>query len=224
MKSLGLIGGTSWHSTLDYARQILSGVNERKGPKVNPPLLVYTLNQEAINRYQEAGEWPQIAATYTEVGRKLIAAGAEGLILCANTAHRIYDDLDLGVPILHIADATGRAAREQNLKTLGLLGTRFTMEGDFISGRLKEKFELETMVPEAASRESLHRMIHEQLCRGDFNDGARALLREQIEALKKRGAEGIILGCTELPMLLPDEPAFDTLKLHAAMAVDFILG
>ena len=228
MKSLGILGGTSWHSTVDYYRHINQRVNERLGDKTNPPLIVYTMNQEQIHRLQEAGRWKEIAGIYIDAGKRLIAAGAEGLMFAANTPHRAFEDVTaaLSVPFLHIADATGQAIRRDGLSTVGLLGTRFTMEEDFISGRLRKDFGIRSLVPDETGRLRIHRMIFDELCHGDFNEGARQLLRDQIEALRGRGAEGVILGCTELPMLLPEAreiPTFDTLRLHAEMAVAFIL-
>lgn len=230
MKTLGLIGGTSWHSTIDYYRYINEMANERRGPKFNPPLLIYSLNQAAIHALQQADRWDQIAEMYVAVGQQLINAGAQGLMFCANTPHKIYDTVQdqISVPVLHIADATGVEAHRHGFHKMGLLGTKFTMEGKFIGGRLTDRYQIEVIRPDADTRTELHRIIFDELCHGDFNEKAKAYVLAEIVRMHEAGAEGVVLGCTEFPILVKqsdtDIPLFDTTRLHAKMAVDFMLG
>jgi aspartate racemase len=226
MKTLGLIGGTSWHSTMAYYKMINEGVGAVIGTQGNPELIIYSINIE-IMREQDRDK---INAKYLEVSRKLIAAGAEAILICANTPHMAYDFVQpkIEIPILHIADATGGAAQKQGLKKLGLLGNRPTMTGAFIPGILKEKYGIETLIPEPHCIPQAHAFVSEELTRGTFTEGARDFFRNQIELFKARGADGVILGCTELPLLLREGdsplPSLPTTDLHAQMAIDFILG
>ena len=171
----------------------------------------------------------RINAKYLEVSKRLMGAGASGILICANTPHMVYDYVQpkIDVPILHIADATGKEATRRGLKKLGLLGNRPTMTGDFIPGVLKKKYGIETIIPEDHAVSQSHRYVSVELTRGKFTDAARDFYKEQIQQLRERGAEGIILGCTELPLLIsPEEvslPTLATTDLHARMAVGFIL-
>ncbi len=225
MKTLGLIGGTSWHSTEAYYRLINQGVGAHIGTRGNPELILYSINIE-IMREQDRD---RINAKYLEVSQKLIGAGAEAILICANTPHMVYDFVQpkIGVPILHIADATGREATRLGLKTLGLLGNRPTMTGNFIPGVLKRNYGIATIIPEDHAVSQSHRYVSVELTRGKFTEAAREFYMEQIELLTKRGADGIILGCTELPLLIDAAevpvPTLATTDLHARMAVDFIL-
>ena len=226
MKTLGLIGGTSWHSTVAYYKLINEGVGEHIGTRGNPELILYSINIE-IMREQDRDK---INAKYLEVSEKLIGAGAAAILICANTPHMVCDFVQpkIAVPILHIAEATGKEASRLGLKKLGLLGNRPTMTGDFIPGVLKQKYGIETIIPQDHAVSQSHRYVSIELTRGKFTDAARNFYMEQIELLKERGAEGIILGCTELPLLINPEdvsvPTLATTDLHARMAVDFILG
>ena len=225
MKTLGLIGGTSWHSTMAYYKMINEGVGAVIGTQGNPELIIYSINIE-IMREQDRDK---INAKYLEVSRKLISAGAEAIVICANTPHMVYDFVQpkIEVPILHIADATGLKAQSLGLKKLALLGNRPTMTGSFIPEVLKEKYGIETLIPESHCISQAHTYVSEELTRGKFTDQARQFFKSQIELLKARGADGVILGCTELPLLLDagdaDIPTLPTTDLHAQMAIDFIL-
>lgn len=226
MKLLGLIGGTSWHSTIAYYRLINEGVGRVIGEAENPELLIHSINI-ALMRAQD-GE--KIRAKYLEVARRLEGNGAEALVICANTPHMVYDTVQpqIGVPILHIADATGREAARLGLRKLGLLGNRPTMTGEFIPGPLREKYGIETLIPEAEYLPQAHDYVSKELTQGRFTEEARRFFFNQIEMLQARGADGIILGCTELPLLIRpgevDIPLLATTDLHAQMAVDFILA
>lgn len=226
MKKIGLIGGTSWHSTIEYYRLINELTGEKIGSQGNPDLIIYSLNIELMREQNKE----KINNAYLDISKKLKAAGAEAIIICANTPHMVYPFVQpqIDIPILHIADAVGSAAVKKGLKTLGLLGNRPTMTGDFISGYLKENYGIDTIIPQAEFLDKSHHYVSAELTRGIYSDEARAFFVQQMEMLKERGAEGIILGCTELPLLIEQEnfdlPLFATTHLHARMAVDFILG
>lgn len=226
MRVLGMIGGTSWHSTVIYYQTINRLVGERKGTHLNPPLVLYSLNVELMR----TGDREKINAAYLDISNKLIDAGAEAIIICANTPHMVYDFVSpkISVPILHIADAIAEDAKNRQISNLGLLGTRPTMKGDFISGPLRTRHSIDTLVPTVEDQGHVHALISEELTQGKFTDDARSFTRKEMDKLKSRGADGMILGCTELPMLLSaddyDLPMIDTTYVHAKMAVDFILG
>ncbi|MBC2838778.1 aspartate/glutamate racemase family protein [Robiginitalea sp. SC105] len=226
MRILGLIGGTSWHATMAYYKLINEGVGKHIGTQANPELIICSINIE-IMREQNL---EKIRAKYFEVSERLIGAGAEGILICANTPHMVYDYVQpkISVPILHIAEATGKEATRLGLKKLGLLGNRPTMTGTFIPGYLKTHFGIETMIPEDQYLSEAHRYVSEELTRGKFTAAARAFFLHQIDLLRERGADGIILGCTELPLLIDAGkvglPTLPTTDLHARMAIDFIMG
>ncbi len=226
MKLIGLIGGTSYHSTIVYYRMINELVGEKIGTQGNPPLLLYSLNIELM-RSQDIDK---INITYLEISKKLETAGAKAIVICANTPHMAYDYVQpqIGIPILHIADATGKEAKKLGLKKLGLLGNKPTMTKGFIPSILEKKYNIETIIPESDSLLQAHNYVSNELTQGIFSEKAKIFFSEQMELLKKRGAEGIILGCTELPILFKDEnfdfPLLATTDLHAQMAADFILG
>ncbi len=227
MKTLGLIGGTSWHSTIDYYRYINQLVNERLGnPPVNPPLLLYSLNVDLMRR----NNWDEINQTCLETALTLQNAGAEGILICANTPHKVcpFVEPKLDIPILHIADAIGEAAKAAGLSNIGLFGTTQVMEESFIKERLQDKYGIRTQIPGPVARIKTHRAIAEELTRGIFEDTTKAFFLSEMSGLKAQGIDGVILGCTELPMLIKPEdfdlPLLDTTFLHAKMAVDFILG
>ncbi len=225
MKKIGLIGGTSWHSTIVYYRLINEIVGEKIGTSGNPELLIYSLNIELMREQNKE----KINHKYLEIARTLQTAGAKALVICANTPHMVYKFVQpqIEIPILHIADAIGKEAQIKNLKNLGLLGNRPTITGDFIPSHLKEKYGIETLIPDAEFIDQNHHYVSNELTQGVFSNEAKEFFLEQMNLLKKKGAEGIILGCTELPMLI-DEKDFDlplmaTTQLHAKMAADFIL-
>ncbi|WP_420575523.1 aspartate/glutamate racemase family protein [Ekhidna sp.] len=226
MKKLGLIGGTSWFSTVEYYQGINSVYSDRMGKQTNPELILYSINIEVMRRHDE----DEIRAKYLEVSKKLEQAGADGIMICANTPHLVYDFVQpkINIPILHIAHATGKEAQAKNLKTLGLLGTRPTMLGDFIQDQLALEFGINTLIPDDAYIEETHHYIAKELTQGTFSKEAKGFFIKQTERLKDKGADGVILGCTELPILLKDAdlalPPLATTDLHIEMAVDFILA
>jgi aspartate racemase len=225
MKTLGMIGGTSWYSTVEYYSLINQKVAAEIGRQANPPLIIHSLNIELMRER----DWEKINAKYLETAQKLEAAGAEGIIICANTPHKVFDYVqgELSIPILHIADATGTEAQRLGLSTLGLLGNRPTMTGHFIADRLRKVFQIQTLIPEDQYIDQAHHYVSQELTQGTFSEEARLFFKQQINFLVKNGAEGIILGCTELPLLFKDHsmniPLLATTDLHVDLAVDFIL-
>ncbi len=225
MNLLGMIGGTSWHSTIVYYRLINELVGEKIGTQGNPPLLIHSLNIELMR----SGDKKKINETYLEVAKKLQEAGAKAIVICANTPHMVYSYVTpkIDIPILHIADATGKEAQRLGIKKLGLLGNKPTMTGGFIQSFLQENYKIETIIPDEEFLKESHRYVSTELTQGNFTDTAKSFFIQQMKLLQEKGAEGIILGCTELPMLIApgdfDLPMMATTQLHAQMAVDFIL-
>jgi aspartate racemase len=226
MRTLGMIGGTSWHATEEYYRAINEGVAKVIGPQANPELIIHSINIE-IMRAQHV---PSILAKYLEVSRKLETAGAQAIIICANTPHMAYAHVQpqIGIEILHIADAVGLEAGKQGLKRLALFGNRPTMTGRFIPDVLKENYGIETIIPIDEVIERSHHFVSQELTRGVFSEEAKDFYRRQINAMQAQGADGVILGCTELPLLLDQSdaelPLLATTDLHVGMAIAFILG
>lgn len=230
MKTLGLIGGMSWESTLPYYRLANEAVREALGGLHSARLVLYSVDFAEVERMQREGRWDDAGRLLGEAGKALRAAGAEALVLCTNTMHKVADDIESisGLPLLHIADATAAAISAAGMTRIGLLGTRFTMEGEFYRRRLEEKHGLEVLVPDEADRELVHRVIYDELCRGRIEDASRAAYLAVIERLAARGAQGIVLGCTEIGLLVSPAdtalPLFDTTTLHARGAVAWALS
>lgn len=226
MRPIGMIGGTSWHSTIEYYKLINEMVGEKIGTQGNPPLILYSLNIELMR----SGDKEKINQKYLEVSQKLQNAGAQAIIICANTPHMVYPFVSpkIDIPILHIADAAGKEAQKNGIKKLALLGNKPTMTGGFIQSHLKEHYDIETIIPDDQYLDKSHYFVSKELTRGKFTEEAKSFYVNQMELLKSRGAEGIILGCTELPILLDqkdfDLPMIATTQLHARMAADFILN
>ncbi|UNK48296.1 aspartate/glutamate racemase family protein [Lysobacter sp. S4-A87] len=223
MKTLGLIGGMSWESTVPYYRLINQTVKERLGGLHSARLLLYSVDFAEIERLQMSGDWDTAGQVLADAGRALRAGGAELLVICTNTMHKVADAVEAasGLPLLHIADATADEIRAQGLQRVGLLGTRFTMEQDFYLQRLVGHG-LEVLIPEADDRGIVHRVIYDELCLGQVRDESRQQYRRIIADLVARGAQGVILGCTEIGLLVGNDdasvPLFDTAALHARHA------
>ena len=231
MKRIGLLGGMSWESTVEYYRLINEAVAARLGGLHSARLLLSSLDFAEIEEMQVAGDWAAAARLLTSEARALEGAGAELIVLCTNTMHRVAEDIEkgTGVPFVHLADATADAVRGQGVTRVGLLGTAFTMEQDFYRGRL-ESHDLEVIVPGEADRAEVHRVIYDELCLGRILDESRDAYLEVVDRLVAAGAEGVVLGCTEIELLLdPDErgltgvPLFPTSRIHARTAVDAAL-
>lgn len=220
----------TWHSTVDYYRLINEGVHARLGGAHSADLLMLSVDFGPVEDMQGRGDWVALGRLMAGAARSLEAAGAEALVLCTNTMHRLADDITgaVKIPFIHIADATAAAIKEKGLRTIGLLGTRYTMEMDFYRGRLEKTHGLTVIIPEEPGRTSVHDIIYRELAQGVVREESRRAYISVIEGLKRRGAEGVILGCTEIPMLIRPEdspvPVFDTTALHAAAAVEFALS
>lgn len=230
MKTLGLIGGMSWESTVSYYQMINRGVNAKLGGFHSAKLLLSSLDFAVIEQLQRAGDWNQMAELLNNEAQVLSQAGADAIVICTNTMHKVADDVvkDLSIPLLHIADATGTSLAANKVKKVGLLGTQFTMEQTFYTERLKSRFGIEVVVPSKHEREIVHRIIYEQLCKGVICTQSRSAYIEIIDNLASVGAEGVILGCTEIALLVQqlhtNVQLYDTTALHASAAVDFATG
>ena len=224
MKTIGLIGGMSWESSLEYYRIINETVKDRLGGLHSAKILMYSVDFYEIEILQREGKWEEAREMMCGAAARLEKGGADFLLICTNTMHRMADEVgaSIGIPLLHIADAAGAKVRERGLTVLGLLGTRFTMEQDFYRVRLKEKFGLEVLVPDLPDREFIHHVIYNELCLGRFLPASRERFVQIAESLRQQGAQGIVLGCTEIPLLLRQEdteiPLFNTMKIHAEAA------
>jgi aspartate racemase len=231
MKTIGMLGGMSWESTAVYYRLMNRAAMERMGGLHSAKMLMHSFDFGEIAVLQTADKWDEIADRLVTAASGLAGAGADFLMICCNTQHLVAGAIERAVrlPLLHIADPLGEAIAAKGIRRAGLIGTRYTMEkGGVIAGRLTEKFGIDTVVPEAEDRTEVHRIIFEELSRGQFLESSRAALGAVMARLAARGAEGVILGCTELPMLVQPEdasvPTFDTTTLHALAAVDMALA
>ncbi len=228
MKTIGLIGGMSWESTLGYYRLVNEAVKRRLGGLHSARLVLYSVDFHDIERLQRTGDWDAAGITLADAGRALERAGAEVLLLCTNTMHKVAPAIEaaVAIPLLHIADPTATAIKAAGVARVGLLGTRFTMEQAFYRDRLRDRG-LDVLVPDETARERVHRVIYDELCLGVVRDESRAAYRDIMRELVARGAEAIILGCTEISLLVGADdaavPLFDTTALHAEAAVDAAL-
>jgi aspartate racemase len=230
MRYLGLLGGMSWESTAEYYRLINTAVAARMGGLHSAPLLVHSVEFAEIAQLQEQGDWAAAGELLAAAARGLEQAGAQALVLCTNTMHCVAPAIEdaVTIPLLHIVDATGAALQGAGIRRAGLLGTRYTMEQPFWRERLEQRCGIELVVPPADERALVHRVIFEELCRGTVTDASRAAYVEVIEGLAAEGADAVILGCTEIGLLVHAAdsplPVFDTTAIHVDAAVAFILG
>jgi aspartate racemase len=226
MKKLGLIGGTSYHSTIDYYRMINEKVGEVIGKDQNPTLLLYSLNIALMR----SGDEEKIKNEYLRISKELISIGAEGILICANTPHMVYEFVQpqIEVPILHIGKAIGEYAVKNNFKNLALLGTKATVKKKFLEDYIKNNYAVEITLPDEGNIDKVHHYISKELTQGIFSKEAKSYFLEQMKALQAKGADAMIMGCTELPMLIKQEETdfqlIDTTGLHVDLAVEFILG
>ncbi|MFM7000000.1 MAG: aspartate/glutamate racemase family protein [Limnohabitans sp.] len=229
MKTLGLIGGMSWESTVPYYRLINEGVKARLGGLHSARLVLYSVDFAQVEVLQRAGDWAAAGDLLAQAARTLQTAGAQAIVLCTNTMHKVAPAIEAAVqlPLLHIADATADAIVAQGLKRVALLGTRFTMEQDFYKSRLSEQYGLDVMVPNPTERAAVHRIIYEELCLGQIRESSREVYRSIIRGLVEQGAQAIVLACTEIGLLVSAQdctvPLFDSTVLHAQAAVDWAL-
>lgn len=230
MRTIGLIGGMSWESTVTYYRVINEETRRRLGGQHNAKSLLYTVDFAEIAACQDEGRWDDAAQLLGRAARVLVSGGAHVLLLCTNTMHKVaavIEQAAVGATFIHIADPTAAEIHRRGLTTVALLGTRFTMEEEFYRLRLEERG-VRTVIPQEGERKALHRIIYEELCRGRITEPSRQVVRAIAEALQREGAQGVALGCTELGLLLGEAevrvPVFDTARLHALAAVDAALG
>lgn len=230
MKTIGLIGGMSWESTLPYYRQINEGVRERLGGLHSARLVLYSVDFADIEHLQHEGNWDAAGQMLARAAQALQRAGADFLVLATNTMHKVAPAIEQAaeLPLLHIADPTAEAIRAAGLRRVGLLGTRFTMEQEFYRQRLEQHHGIEVLIPDAQGRQTVHDIIYDELCQGRVLDDSRQRYRQVIAELIDRGAEAIILGCTEIGLLVSAEdssvPLYDTARLHALAAVEQALA
>ncbi len=230
MKTIGLLGGMSWESTALYYRWINEGVRERLGGLHSAQIALLSVDFQPIEELQHAGEWDTAGAALARAAQQVEAAGADFLLLCTNTMHKVAPQIEtaIRIPFLHIADATAARIKQRGMSTVGLLGTKFTMQQPFYAGRLAEKHGLRVLTPPPADQEIVHRVIYEELVLGVVRDESRAEFLRIMANLHARGAEGIIEGCTEIVMLVQQRhtpiPLFDTTAIHAQAAVEMALA
>lgn len=228
MKTIGLLGGMSWESTATYYRIINESIKERLGGLHSARIVLYSVDFDEIEGLQHRDRWDEAGRVLARAATRIEAAGADCLVICTNTMHRVAHAIEeaVEIPLLHIADATAAEIRVAGIDSVGLLGTRFTMEQEFYRGRL-EHHGIEVLVPDDEEREIVHRVIYDELCRGEVNDGSRFRFMEIIGSLAAGGAGGIVLGCTEIGLLVrPGDvsvPVFDTTEIHARSAVEWAL-
>ncbi|MGR5091983.1 aspartate/glutamate racemase family protein [Vibrio maritimus] len=229
MKTIGLLGGMSWESTLSYYKSINEGVKQALGGLHSAKICLYSVNFDEIEKLQHQGRWDETATILGEAAASVESGGADFLLICTNTMHKVAPDIEkhITIPILHIADATAEALKNDGIKKVVLLGTRFTMEQPFYKDRLIEQHGIDVVVPNEADRTLVHDIIYQELCRGEIKDQSRQVYLEIIARLKQQGAEAVILGCTEIALLVQqqhtDVALFDTTAIHADAAVSMAL-
>jgi len=229
MKTIGLLGGMSWESSIEYYRIINKEVNARLGGLHSAQSLMYSVDFADIEKLQHTGDWDALTQAMIDAAKRLERGGADLLVICTNTMHRMAPEIAeaISIPLLHIADATADSIKAQGLQTVGLLGTRFTMEGDFYRGKLENDHGVEVLIPDDEGRETVHRIIYDELVQGIIREDSRKAYLDVIGDLQARGAQGVILGCTEIPLLVKQKdvkiPIFDTTSIHAKAAVDWAL-
>jgi aspartate racemase len=229
MKTIGVIGGMSWESSAEYYRLLNRHAKTRLGGHHNARSLMLTVDFASIEADQREGAWDQLGEQMADAAQRLERGGADLVILATNTMHRVYESIEaaIAVPFLHIADPTAEALRAAGVERVGLLGTRYTMEQTFYAGRLRERFGLDTLVPDEDGRRDVHRIIYDELCHGMIDAQSREVYQRAIDEMAARGAQAVILGCTEITLLIKPEhaclPVFDTTALHAQAAVDWAI-
>ena len=230
MKTIGLIGGMSWESSLEYYRIINETIKLKLGGLHSAKCLMYSVDFEEIKELQHQDKWEELTDIMVTSAERLKSGGADFVVICTNTMHKMASDIEnrVGIKVLHIAEATGEEIIGKRIKKVGLLGTKFTMEQDFYKKVLKEKFNIEVLIPEENEREIIHNVIYNELCNGIINEASKEKFKKIIDNLALKGAEGVVLGCTEIPLLIKQEdvniPVFDTTTIHAIAAVEFSLS
>lgn len=229
MKTIGLIGGMSWESSLEYYRIINEAVKEKLGGLHSAQCLMYSVDFEEIEVLQHRDRWDELTDIMVDAALRLKRGGADFIVICTNTMHKMAAEMEkrAGIKVLHIAEVTGEEIRQRKIKTVGLLGTKFTMEQDFYKKIIKDKFDINVVIPNAMERGVVHDIIYNELCKGIIREESKEKYKEIIQHLVFQGVEGIVLGCTEIPLLIQqddcDVPVFDTTHIHALAAVELSL-
>ena len=229
MKTIGLLGGMSWESTVGYYRAINEGIKDSLGGLHSAKIAMYSVDFDTIEQLQHSGDWEETAKILCTAAMNVQLAGADFLLICTNTMHKVAPQIEnaLNIPLLHIADATAEVLVNKGIKTVGLLGTAFTMEQDFYKGRLKDKYGLTVLVPDQADREIVHNVIYQELCLGQSFPSSKIEFLRIIESLANQGSEAVILGCTEIGMLVEQADTeitlLDTTYIHAQKAVEWAI-
>jgi aspartate racemase len=230
MKTIGLIGGMSWESSLEYYRILNETTKTKLGGLHSAKCIMYSVDFAEVETLQRQERWEEAAQLMIAAGKSLECAGADFVVLCTNTMHKLANEIqsNIHIPLLHIADATAEKIQAAGLRKIGLLGTRFTMEHDFYKGRLIDKYSLDVVIPDSKDREIIHRVIYDELCLGTVKQESREQYLRIMEQLVQAGAEGIILGCTEIELLVHEgdgrAPLFPTTRIHAIAAVEYALA
>ena len=230
MKKIGLIGGMSWESSLEYYRIINETVKQKLGGLHSAECIMYSVDFDEIEKLQHQGKWEELTQIMINCAQRLEKAGANLIIICTNTMHKMAEEVEssITIPLLHIADATAEKIKGKGFKKVGLLGTKFTMEEDFYKGRLIDKHAIEVIIPNSEEMQIIHDIIFNELCLGEIKETSKEQYKKIIINLAEKGAEGVILGCTEIPMLIKQEdvdvPLFNTTRIHAEFAVDYAIN
>jgi len=230
MKTIGLIGGMSWESSIEYYRIINQEARKRLGGLHSAECIMFSFDFAEIEALQMAGDWDGATQRMVQAAKQVEQGGGECIVICTNTMHKMAQDVQhaVDIPLIHIADATAKVIQDDGIKTIGLLGTRFTMEQDFYKGRMIDHFGLNVLTPDDAGRDIVHQIIYDELVVGEIKDESRQQYQAVINDLQASGAEGVILGCTEIGLLIKPEhsvlPVFDTTYLHAVAAVEWALA
>lgn len=230
MKTLGLIGGMSWENTIEYYRVINKLINKKLGGWNSAKLHLYSVNFEEILPLQNQGRWEEIASKMIEIAKNLEIAGSNALVICSNTAHKVADQIQkrIKIPLIHVVDETAKIIKSKKIEKVGLLGTKFTMEDGFYTERLVNNYNIEVLLPKKSDRDLIHNAIYNEFAQGIFKKTTKKFFLNIIEELSKKGTNGIILGCTEIPLLIKQQDVkiqlFDTLEIHLRAAVNFALN
>ncbi len=226
---MGMIGGMSWESTLEYYRIVNETTKKRLGGFHSARCILYSVDFEEVEKLQHLGDWEELTVLMIDAAKRLEGAGTDFVIICTNTMHKMAEEVEgaIGIPILHIVDVTAEAIRANGETRVGLLGTKFTMEQDFYKGRLRDKHGLEVLIPGEKERQIVHDILYGELCLGAIKEQSKDKFKSIIQNLVDRGAQSVILGCTEIPLIVSQDdyaiPVYDTTRLHAQAAVDFAL-
>tara|TARA_B100001063_G_C16702058_1_gene523108 strand:- start:337 stop:1035 length:699 start_codon:yes stop_codon:yes gene_type:complete len=226
MKTIGLLGGMSWESTALYYKQINEEVKKQLGGLHSAKVVVYSVDFDEIEKLQHTGKWDETSKILSSAAKNIENAGADFLLICTNTMHKVAPIIqeNISIPILHIANATAKKLQEEGIKKVGLLGTAFTMEQDFYKNTIQTNFDIEVIVPNKEEIKTIHKIIYEELCLGKIKEDSKVQYLNIIDSLKNRGAQGVILGCTEIGMLVSQEDTdvklYDTTSIHALEALN----